>query len=47
MSLWLTSNPTPMSPTHEFVTALIEKRAMWPTIADVFPSMKLASELNP
>ncbi|MGA1200060.1 MAG: hypothetical protein ACO36I_26480, partial [Candidatus Latescibacterota bacterium] len=37
----------PYAETHEFVTALIEKRAMWPTIADVFPSMELACELNP
>ncbi|MBT3605204.1 MAG: Gfo/Idh/MocA family oxidoreductase [Candidatus Latescibacteria bacterium] len=37
----------PYAETHEFVTALIEKRAMWPTIADVFPSMALALELNP
>lgn len=37
----------PYAETPEFVTALIEKRAMWPTIADVFPSMELACELNP
>ena len=37
----------PYAETHEFVTALAEKRAMWPTIADVFPSMALAYELNP
>lgn len=37
----------PYAETHEFVTALAEKRAIWPTIADVFPSMELAYQLNP
>jgi len=37
----------PYAETHEFVTALIEERPMWPTIADVFPSMELAHQLNP
>lgn len=37
----------PYAETHEFVSALLEKRPMWPTIADVFPSMELAYQLNP
>jgi predicted dehydrogenase len=37
----------PYAETHEFVTALLEKRAMWPTMADVFPSLKLAYQLDP
>jgi len=37
----------PYAEAHEFVTALNEKRAMWPTVADIFPSLKLGYELNP
>ncbi|MDA0712186.1 MAG: hypothetical protein O3B73_18460, partial [bacterium] len=37
----------PYAEAHEFITALAQKRPMWPTIADVFPSMVLAHQLNP
>lgn len=37
----------PYAEAREFVRALIEKRAMWPTMADVFPSLELAYGLDP
>ena len=37
----------PYAETHEFITGLIEKRALWPTVADIFPSLELGYQLNP
>ena len=37
----------PYAEAHEFITGLAEKRAMWPTVEDIFPSLKLGYELNP
>jgi len=37
----------PYAEAHEFVMGLKEKRAMWPTAADVFPSTEIAYRLDP
>lgn len=37
----------PYAETHEFVTALAEGRAPWPSVDEVFPSVEAAYALNP
>lgn len=37
----------PYAEAHEFITGLTEKRALWPTTADIFPSLELGYQLNP
>ncbi|MDA0747430.1 MAG: hypothetical protein O2954_12995 [bacterium] len=37
----------PYAETHEFVTALAEGRPPWPSVEEIFPSVEIASRLDP